>query len=242
MGELLATGLVLLAAGVSGAPLFALSATGRWQFRTLLIHVGAPAVGVVLVLLVLAALMRWRRLVRGILVGGGAGLVATVGLELVRITGFRVFGSMPGDLPTLMGMRAMERITLGPNTTSTVVGYLDHAWNGAAFGMVFALLVGSFPSHVRGRMWWATGIGTVYGLLLALGFVAGPVPRTLGVGGVFSTVSLPAFHTTVFLAHAVFGAVLAALVLRGGVEPLREWLRRAWGHRPGTDDLDRTDP
>ncbi|HEY9267121.1 MAG TPA: hypothetical protein VIQ11_21210 [Mycobacterium sp.] len=211
-GELLATGLALLAAAAGGAGLFALSATERWAFQDVLLRVGAPAAVVLILVLVVATALRWQRLARAIVVGGLAGMIATLGLEAVRITGFRVFHSMPGDLPTLMGIKATGRIMVGPNTVSTFVGYLDHFWNGALFGVIFALIIGGFPAR-RGR-WGAVLLGAAYGLVLGYGFAAGPVPRSLGVGGIFSTVSVGEFRVTVYLAHVVFGAILGALVHR----------------------------
>lgn len=144
--ELVATAVALAAAAASGAELFALSATGRWKFSDLLLYVGAPAAAVLVVVLVITILMGWQRLSRGILLGFTAGLIATVGLEAVRIIGFRVFHSMPGDLPTLIGVQATDRIMLAPNTSSTIIGYLDHFWNGAMFGVIFVLIICWFPS------------------------------------------------------------------------------------------------
>jgi hypothetical protein len=219
-GELLATGAALLAAAAGGAGLFALSATERWAFQDLLLRVGAPAAVVLVLVLAVAATMRWRRLARGIVVGAVAGMIATLGLEAVRITGFRVFHSMPGDLPTLMGIKATGRIMVGPNTASTLIGYLDHFWNGALFGVIFALLIGGFPA--RRGLWAATLFGSTYGIVLGYGFVTGPVPRSFGIGGIFSTVGVGEFRITVYLAHAVFGAILGVLVHRfaSGMPPL----------------------
>lgn len=214
VGELAATAVALLAAAAAGAELFALSATERWQFQDLLLYVGAPAAGLLVLVVVVAAAMRWKRLVRGIGLGSAAGVLATVGLEAVRITGFRVFGSMPGDLPTLMGVKATGRIMLGPDTTATIIGYADHFWNGAMFGVIFVLIMGGFPTK-RGA-WAAVLIGALYGLTLGFGFVTGPVPRTLGIGGIFSTVGVGEFETTVYLAHLVFGALLGLLIHRFG--------------------------
>ena len=208
--ELVATAVALAAAGASGAQLFALSATGRWKFSDLLFRVGVPAAAVLVVVLVVAILMGWQRLRRGILLGFAAGAIATMGLEAVRITGFRVFHSMPGDLPTLMGVQATDRIMLGPNTSSTIVGYLDHFWNGAMFGVIFALIVGGFPA--ARRAWTGAAIGALYGLAMGFGFASGPLPRTLGIGGGFSTVTVAEFQTTIYLAHLVFGVLLGLLV------------------------------
>lgn len=217
--ELAATGIVMLAATAGGAELFALSATERWTFQSLLLHVGVPAAVVVVLVLVLAVAASWRRLARGIIVGAVAGAVGTIGLEVVRYSGFRLFHTMPGDLPMLMGIKATGRIMVGPSTTSTILGYADHYWNGALFGVIFALIIGGFPA---GKMWMASLIGISYGLVLGYGFASGPVPRSLGIGGIFATVSVPEFQTTVYLAHAVFGAIVGVLVHRGarGLPPL----------------------
>lgn len=212
--ELVATAVALAAAAASGAELFALSATGRWKFSDLLPNVGAPAAAVLVLVLVVAVLMRWQRLSRGILLGFGGGLIATLGLEAVRIVGFRVFHSMPGDLPTLMGVQATDRIMLGPNTSSTIIGYLDHFWNGAMFGVIFALIVGGFPA--TRRFWAGAVIGAIYGVALGFGFATGPLPRTLGIGGVFSTVTVAEFQTTIYLGHLAFGVLLGLLVHRFG--------------------------
>jgi hypothetical protein len=224
IAELLTTGFAILTAAAGGAELFALSATERWTFQYLLVRVGLPAVALLILVLVTAAALQWYGLVRGIAVGAVAGAIATLGLEAVRITGFRVLHTMPGDLPTPMGVKATGRIMVGPNTTSTLIGYLDHYWNGALFGVIFALIVGNLPAK-RGGIWAATLIGIAYGLALGYGFLSGPVPRTLGVGGIFSTVSVGEFRATVYLAHAVFGAALGALVHRfaAGTPPV--WIR-----------------
>ncbi|GAB3488491.1 hypothetical protein [Amycolatopsis cihanbeyliensis] len=222
LGELVATGVVLVAATTSGALLFALAATERWQFQDLLLRVGLPAVVLLVLALVLAAGVGWHRLRRGILVGGLSGLIATIGLEAVRITGFRALETMPGDLPMLMGVKATGRIMAGPNTTSTILGYADHFWNGAAFGVIFALLIGGFPR--KWGAWSGALLGAVYGLLLGFGFATGPVPTSLGIGGVFATVTVAEFQTTVYLAHLVFGLILGALVHRFGSRIAPLWV------------------
>ena len=62
-------------------------------------------------------------------------MAATVALEVVRITGFRI-GAMPGDLPRLMGVLILNRFAEGPGTGSDLAGWAYHFWNGAAFGIV----------------------------------------------------------------------------------------------------------
>jgi len=233
--ELVATAVALAAAVAAGAGLFALSATGRWKFRDLLLNAGVPAAAVLLAILVVASVMRWKRLSRAISLGFVSGVIATVGLEIIRTVGFRVFHSMPGDLPTLMGVQAAGRIMVGPNVSSTLVGYLDHFWNGGMFGIVFAVFLGGFPA-TRHR-WPGAVLGALYGIALGFGFATGPVPRSLGVGGVFSTVTVVEFQTTVYLAHLVFGLILGVLVHRFGANitplwiPILGLLRSGGSHR-----------
>ncbi|MDV6013625.1 hypothetical protein [Haloechinothrix sp. LS1_15] len=221
VGDLTITVLAIVAATLSGAQLFAMATAAQSDYQQLLLSVGIPAFGLLVLVTVLALLLRWRRPSRAIVVGAAAGAVATVPLEAVRITGFRVFGSMPGDLPTLIGMRAADRMMAGPSTWSTLLGYTDHFWNGAAFGIIYALLLGGFPH--RWRAWSGAVLGGGYGVVLGIGFATGPVPLALGVGGVFGTVSVVAFHTTVYLAHLAFGLTLGALVHRFGKDLAPAW-------------------
>src|SRR5574340_45810 len=80
--------------------------------------------------------------------GAVSGALATVALEAVRYSGFRM-GFMPGNLPELMGALLFDRFALGPTTASTLGGFAYHFWNGACFGIIFAL--GRF--NLSG--WWA---------------------------------------------------------------------------------------
>ena len=55
--------------------------------------------------------------------GAVAGALATVALEAVRYSGFRL-GFMPGNLPELMGVLLFDRFALGPTAASTLGGLL----------------------------------------------------------------------------------------------------------------------
>jgi hypothetical protein len=134
------------------------------------------------------------------LAGAAAGEVATLALEAVRYSGFRV-GFMPGNLPALMGVLLLNRFALGPSTASTIVGFVYHFWNGACFGIVFALLKGRLSNR------WAFP----YGLAVGLGFLVSPVVQALGVG-LFGIDFGWHFAATVLTAHAAFGAALGTLL------------------------------
>ena len=129
--------------------------------------------------------------------GALAGAVATLALEAVRYTGFRL-GFMPGNLPELMGVLLLDRFALGPSTASTIAGFAYHFWNGACFGVIFAVLA---AGHSR---WWAIP----YALGIGIGFLVSPVVQALGVG-LFGKDFGWHFAATVLLAHVAFGAALA---------------------------------
>jgi hypothetical protein len=134
--------------------------------------------------------------------GAVAGALATVALEAVRYSGFRM-GFMPGNLPELMGVLLFDRFALGPTAASTLGGFAYHFWNGACFGIIFAL--GRFNLPV----WWAVP----YGAALGVGFLISPVVQGLGVG-IFGVNFGWHFAATVLTAHLAFGAAMAAALLR----------------------------
>ncbi len=132
--------------------------------------------------------------------GAIAGALATIALEAVRYTGFRM-GFMPGNLPELMGVLLFDRFALGPTTASTVAGFAYHFWNGACFGIVFAL------GRFRLPNWWAIP----YGIAIGVGFLVSPVVQGLGVG-LFGVNFGWHFAATVLAAHLAFGAAMTSLL------------------------------
>lgn len=218
VADLMASTVVLAGATASGALLFAIAQGGYASFPDLVKGWGVAGALAVVVAAVAARIAAGPRLLRAVAVGAVAGIVGTGGLELVREIGFRQFHSMPGDIAMLMGVLLTNRIMDGPDTTSNLAGWADHVWNGAMFGVIFAVLVGGFPRLRRGVAVLA-GIG--YGLLLGTGFLLSPVPVAIGAGR-FGADFGPRFAVTVYLAHALFGAITAWLVNTFGtrVEPL----------------------
>jgi hypothetical protein len=132
--------------------------------------------------------------------GAIAGALATIALEAVRYSGFRM-GFMPGNLPELMGVLLFDRFALGPTTASTLAGFAYHFWNGACFGIIFAL------GRFRLPYWWAIP----YGIAIGVGFLASPVVQGLGVG-LFGVNFGWHFAATVLAAHVAFGAAMASLL------------------------------
>jgi hypothetical protein len=143
--------------------------------------------------------------------------VATVALEAIRLPGFWL-GFMPGNLPRLMGVLLLNQFAAGPSLKSDIAGWTYHVWNGASFGLIYVLVFGTC------RRW----LGTVFGVLLGLGFMFSPVVSALGVGFMGLEFS-KGFPLTVTAAHAVFGLTLGWLsaALLGFVDsPLRGAIRQ----------------
>ncbi|MGD9720121.1 MAG: hypothetical protein AB7O59_08210 [Pirellulales bacterium] len=196
--ELILSVFALLLAGVS-PNIFPAAQAGLAPMPTLGLWLLIPSV---LLLGIVAGVTAWRghrRLYNRILVGAVAGFVATFGLEAVRATSFHVFEGMPGDLPRLLGVLLTDRFMLGPSLLSDVVGWTYHFWNGAAFGIIFAVLFG------RGSIMGAL----VYGQLIGIGFLLSPAVTSLGIGSM--GLEMPSMPITVLLAHLAYGLLLGAL-------------------------------
>ena len=168
------------------------------QFGLLLI---LPAAALLAALFLFSRARGDHRNSRAILYGALAGSVATLALEAVRYPGF-LLGFMPGNLPELMGVLLLDRFAQGPSAASNLAGYAYHFWNGASFGIIFAVLAG-----VRRPVWWST----TYGVLIGVGFMASPVVSSLGIG-LFGLDFGWQFAATVVTAHVAWGAAFGYLL------------------------------
>ncbi|MEO8399447.1 MAG: hypothetical protein ABI550_06490 [Ignavibacteriaceae bacterium] len=193
--------LALITAGIS-PNLFPISQAGYANLSDLAITFLIPSIVFLLVLIVVSYLIGEKEASRQILRGIFAGMIATIGLEIVRETGFHL-GGMPGDLPKLMGVLLLNQFALGPDVTSNIAGWSYHFWNGASFGIIYSILFG------RGKIW----LGTLYGTQLGLGFMISPVVVALGVGR-FGVDFGWGFPITVILAHLAFGTILGTLLFK----------------------------
>jgi hypothetical protein len=193
--------LVLLAAASVSPLIFPLAESGRSTMDVLAKFALLPSIAVIGIL--------WEWLYRSndplaasVKVGLGAGALATIALEAIRLPGFWLH-FMPGNLPRLMGVLLLNQFATGPTLASDIVGWAYHFWNGAAFGLIYVLVFGTC------RRW----LGASYGVLLGFGFMFSPVVSALGVGFLGLTFS-KGFPITVTLAHAAFGGTLSWLSAR----------------------------
>ncbi len=193
--------IALLAASIS-PNLFVISQAGYAQLSDLAISVLLPSIAVLIIVFILSIVFELRDLNKQLRNGFLAGLIGTIGLEIVRETGFQL-GGMPGDLPKLMGVLLLNQFATGPDTVSNIAGWSYHFWNGAAFGIIYSIILG------KGKIW----AGTLYGIIIGIGFMMSPVVIALGVGE-FGTDFGLGFPATVTVAHIVFGSILGWLLYR----------------------------
>ncbi len=191
--------ILLLLAAASVSPLiFPIAESGRSSMDVLAKLALLPAAA--LLLITIGMLYRFDdSLARASVVGLAAGVAATVALEAIRLPGFW-FGFMPGNLPRLMGVLLLNQFAAGPSLKSDLAGWAYHSWNGASFGLIYVLVFGT----------WRRWMGTVFGVLLGIGFMFSPVVAALGVGFMGLEFSR-GFPLTVTFAHAAFGLVLGWL-------------------------------
>ncbi len=187
--------IALLAAGVS-PNLFVISQAGFAVLSELAVNFLLPSIFILIIIFALSYSLGLPDLGEQIRNGFTAGLIGTIGLEIVRETGFHL-GGMPGDLPKLMGVLLLNRFSSGPNILSNIAGWSYHFWNGGVFGIIYSIILG------RGKKW----SGVIYGVLVGIGFMMSPVVVALGVGH-FGVDFGWGFPVTVITAHIVFGALL----------------------------------
>ncbi len=210
--QLFFTVLALLA-GVVSPNLFVAAQAGYAKLSHLAVVFLIPSIILLGIVIIAVMASGYRNLVRQICIGLLAGILATLGLEVVREIGFRL-GGMPGEMPQLMGVLMLDRFAMGPNWLSNLVGWAYHFWNGASFGLIYTLLLGRPPA-------WS---GVVFAILIGVGLMVSPVVVAMGVG-IFGSQFGIGFPITVILAHIAFGLVLGNFVVRENKDGVSLWAR-----------------
>lgn len=210
--QLFFTVLALLAGAVS-PNLFVAAQAGYAKLSHLAIVFLLPSIVLLGIVVIAVTAGGYGKLRKQIYIGLLAGILATLGLEVVREIGFRL-GGMPGEMPQLMGVLMLDRFAMGPNWLSNLVGWAYHFWNGASFGLIYSLLLGRPPA-------WS---GIVFALLIGVGLMISPVVVAMGVG-IFGSQFGIGFPITVILAHIAFGSILGNFVARKNRDAESLWLR-----------------
>lgn len=214
--------IVMLFLAAISPNLFPYAESGAADLSSLALKYLIPSAVLIFIIIGISSLMKYKNLTRQIANGMVAGLVATITLEVIREIGYQALGWMPGDLPKLMGVLLLNRFADGPDVWSNIAGWAYHFWNGACFGIIFTLLLGS-P-----KILW----GAVYGVILGIGFMVSPVTRSLGIGAFgFQFNDGYQFLITVTVAHVAYGALLGFLIhkMNRGLPNFIKRIKEAFG-------------
>lgn len=137
---------------------------------------------------------KYPRLANRISAGLGAGFLAAVALDVIRVSSF------PGDMPTMFGQMITGQMA-GPAVLLT--GYLYHALNGLDFGLVYTLVAGKV------RWYWALAWTTFIELGMML---SPPLMMTAGPFGIHGF--WPRIFIVSLLAHIAMGIALGIFAER----------------------------
>lgn len=155
----------------------------------------------ILVGLILHSRKNYPDLFRRIVIGMGAGMLATMALDFFREMGV-INGWLPGDSPVMFGKAATGSRSF---LTFYTAGYFIHFMNGANFGLFFTFIWGRQKSYQRAVAW-----AVLWLLIVELGMMTGPpMAPIVGLFGV--NYAWPQFFLLTLTAHVTFGVVLGLL-------------------------------
>ena len=164
---------------------------------------------------------KFPRLTNRLFKGMAAGAVASFALEAIRIPGYMFAKWLPMDsMISLPGLLLTEKITSLGEIKQVIMqsgvamnlyhapldafmaGALWHFWNGATFGIVYALVIG------KGKWWY----GMIWAFIIEIGMML--APYLIIMKGPFGIEHMDGYNLFVItlIAHLAFGAVLGILV------------------------------
>ncbi len=150
-----------------------------------------------------------------------AGAVASFALEAIRIPGYMLTKWLPMDsMISVPGLLLTEKISSLAEVKNVImqsgvamnlyhapidvfmVGALCHFWNGATFGIIYALIIG------KGRWWY----GMIWAFIIEIVMML--APYLIMMKGPFGIEHMDGYNLFVMtlIAHLAFGAVLGILV------------------------------
>lgn len=164
---------------------------------------------------------KFPRLTNRLFIGMAAGAIATLALEAIRIPGYMFAKWIPMDsMISLPGLFLTEKITALSEVKQVVMqswvpmnlyhapldaflaGGLWHFWNGATFGIIYALIIGN------GKWWY----GMIWAVIIEMTMMM--APYLIAMKGPFGIEHLDGYNifAITLVAHLAFGAVLGILV------------------------------
>ncbi len=164
---------------------------------------------------------KFPRITNRLFKGMAAGAVASFALEAIRIPGYMLTKWLPMDsMISVPGLLLTEKISSLAEVENVImqsgvamnlyhapidvfmVGALWHFWNGATFGIIYALIIG------KGRWWY----GMIWAFIIEIVMML--APYLIMMKGPFGIEHMDGYNLFVItlIAHLAFGAVLGILV------------------------------
>ena len=153
--------------------------------------------------------------------GMTAGVIASLALEAIRIPAYMFTKWIPMDsMISIPGLLLTEKITMLSEVKQTIMqsgvpmnlyhapldafiaGGLWHFWNGATFGIIYALLIG------KGKWWY----GMIWAVVIEMVMMV--APYLIMMKGPFGIEHMDGYNIFVItmIAHLAFGAILGIIV------------------------------
>ena len=217
--ELGLTIILIILSGAS-ASLLLLPPLGIIPYATFRDVVIIPSVVIIFAIGILSR-SKFPRISNRLFVGMAAGAIASFALEAIRIPAYMFTKWIPMDsMISLPGLLLTEKITMLSEVKQTImqsgvpmnlyhapldaflVGGLWHFWNGATFGIIYALLIG------KGKWWY----GMIWAVIIEMAMMV--APYLIIMKGPFGIEHMDGYNIFVItlIAHLAFGAVLGVLV------------------------------
>ncbi len=181
-----------------------------------------PSVVIIFAIGILAR-SKFPRLTNRLFIGMAAGTMASFVLEAIRIPAYMFAKWMPMDnMISLPGLLLTEKIIVLSQAKQVImqsgvpmnlysapldaflVGGLWHFWNGATFGIIYALLIG------KGKWWY----GVIWAIIIEMVMMI--APYLIIMVGPFGTQYKDGYNIFIItvIAHVTFGAILGIIVQR----------------------------
>ena len=217
--ELGLTILIIILSGTS-ASLLLLPPLGIIPYATFRDVAIIPSVIIIFAIGILSR-SKFPRLTSRLFKGMVAGTIASFGLEAIRIPVYMFTKWIPMDsMISLPALLLTEKITMLSEVKQVImqsglpmnlyhapmdiflVGGLWHFWNGATFGIIYALIIG------KGKWWY----GMIWAVIIEMTMMM--APYLIIMKGAFGVEHMDGYNIFVItlIAHLVFGAILGIIV------------------------------
>ena len=217
--ELSLTTIVIILSGVS-ASLLLLPPLGIIPYATFRDVAIIPSIVIIFAIGIISR-SKFPRITSRLFKGMVAGAIASLALEAIRIPAYMFTKWIPMDsMISIPGLLLTEKITMLSEVKQTImqsgvpmnlyhapldafiVGGLWHFWNGATFGIIYALLIG------KGKWWY----GMIWAVIIEMVMMI--APYLIIMKGPFGIEHMDGYNIFVItlIAHLAFGAILGIII------------------------------